>query len=414
MKTSKTFIYAVRSLLQHKLRAALSVLGIICGVMAVLSMLSIGEGAKQEALRQIEQLGTRNIFLKATSLTTGQSLKARERLSRGLGFHDVKLIQRGGLDVRDVASLKELTAPVIGTTKDITPQIVAASSNYAKIQKLPIAQGRFISDQDIARRNLVCVIGDNVAHSLGLQRITKSQVRIGNNLFRIVGILERQNFKSDKSSVVSVRNYNDMIFIPFGTENAVNRIPENKNRSESELSEVVIQVTSSDHVSQAALAIRRIMEVSHGGVEDYQVIIPQELLRQLKKTQRTFNIVLGSIACISLLVGGIGIMNIMLATVLERTREIGIRRAVGATRKNIITQFLVESVLLTVSGGIIGIVAGTGGVWLISTMAGWKTAITPLSLILPVVMSLLVGIFFGLYPAYVAARMDPITALRHE
>jgi len=156
------------------------------------------------------------------------------------------------------------------------------------------------------------------------------------------------------------------------------------------------------------------MEISHGGVEDFQMVVPQELLRQSQKTQRTFNIVLGSIACISLLVGGIGIMNIMLATVSERTKEIGIRRAVGAAREHIMIQFLAESVLLTFSGGIIGVVAGIAGVWLITAMAGWKTAVTIWSIILSLLMSTLVGIFFGMYPAYHAAKMDPIAALRHE
>jgi putative ABC transport system permease protein len=173
-------------------------------------------------------------------------------------------------------------------------------------------------------------------------------------------------------------------------------------------------VQKTEQVLKAAGIIRRVMEISHGGVEDYQMVIPQELLQQSQKIQRTFNIVLGSIACISLLVGGIGIMNIMLATVSERTKEIGIRRAVGAAREHIMIQFLAESVILTFSGGIIGIAAGIGGVWFITMLAGWKTAITFWSIIFPLVMSILIGIFFGLYPAHRAAKMDPIAALRHE
>jgi putative ABC transport system permease protein len=180
------------------------------------------------------------------------------------------------------------------------------------------------------------------------------------------------------------------------------------------LTEIVIQARRTDQVLHIARLVGRIMELAHGGAEDYQMVIPLELLHQSQRTQRTFNIVLGSIALISLLVGGIGIMNIMLATVSERTREIGIRRAVGATRKHITVQFLVESVLLTFSGGIFGVAIGIGGVWLITTLAGWQTAVTLWSIMLPLGMSIIVGIFFGLYPAYKAARMDPIAALHHE
>jgi putative ABC transport system permease protein len=181
-----------------------------------------------------------------------------------------------------------------------------------------------------------------------------------------------------------------------------------------EVTELVVGVSTAQQVLRSVPAVKRILEVTHGGAEDYQIIVPQELLNQSRKIQRTFNIVLGSIAFISLLVGGIGIMNIMLATVSERTKEIGVRRAFGATYSDIIIQFLAESTILTFTGGMIGIIIGLGGVWLISAIAKWSTAITVLSLVLPLLTSILVGIFFGLYPAYAAAKMDPIAALRYE
>lgn len=383
--------------------------------MAVLAMLSIGEGAKREALSQIEQLGTRNIYLKAIVLTKDQRIKARERLSRGLSPYDKDRIIKGCAAVQDVACLKELSASIVGMLKEVSPQIVACSSNYAEVQKLAVSYGRFISDQDIESKNMVCVVGDSVANRLGPDSSPGGYIRMGNSLFKVVGVLERYDIRTTKSSVISVRNYNEMVFIPLGAERALVRAIYRKAMgSTAELTELIIQMRKTEQVLKAAGILRRIMEISHGGAEDYQMVIPQELLRQSQKTQRTFNIVLGSIACISLLVGGIGIMNIMLATVSERTREIGIRRAVGAAREHIMIQFLAESVMLTFSGGIIGIAAGMVGVWFITAMAGWKTAITIWSIVLSLLMSTLVGIFFGLYPAYHAAKMDPIAALRHE
>lgn len=403
-----------RSLLTHKLRAALSILGVICGVMAVLAMLSIGEGAKREAIRQIEQLGTKNIYIKAIPLTESQERKAVERLSRGLSTYDADRVINGCKLVKEVSYLKEISASITGMSREISPQIAACSHNYARILNLHTRQGRFITEEDISNKNLVSVIGANVAKNLGLNGKIGSQIRIEDNLFKIVGVLKRYDATTSKSSALSVRNFNDMLFVPSGTERALGQAAFSRRHRVDGLTELIIQMEKTEDVIKGADLIKRIIEVSHGGVEDYQIVIPLSLLKQSQQTQRTFNIVLGSIAGISLLVGGIGIMNIMLATVTERTREIGIRRAVGAKQRHIIIQFLAESVMLTFSGGVIGIAAGIGGVWLITTLAGWKTAVTALSLILPLLMSILVGISFGLYPAYMAAKMDPIDALRYE
>jgi putative ABC transport system permease protein len=414
-KLFKFIKLAVKSLLQHKLRATLSILGVVCGVAAVLSMLSVGEGAKRESLAQIEQLGARNIYVKSVSQTETQERKSRAKLSQGLTLYDAQRILNGCRDVQDVAGLRELKASVFGAAKDVTPLIVASTPNYAPLLKIPIGNGRFISDQDMQESKLVCVVGDNVANSMGVSGIIGNHLRIENSLFNIVGILRRIESKVEKSGAISLRNYNDMVFIPLTASNLVNKTASSSGPNASpEVTELIVAVSTSQQVLKSVPAVKRTLEITHGGVDDYQIVVPQELLNQSRKIQRTFNIVLGSIAFISLLVGGIGIMNIMLATVSERTKEIGIRRAFGATYRDIIIQFLAEATILTFTGGIIGIIVGLGGVWAISAIAKWNTAITMLSLVLPLLTAILVGIFFGLYPAYAAAKMDPIAALRYE
>ncbi len=408
---------ALRSLLHQKLRSLLSVLGVVCGVMAVVAMISIGEGAKQETIAQIEQLGTRNIYIKAVALTDNQMAKARERLSLGLTIADKKRIEHGCATAEEIACLREISASILGLPREISPQVVGCSANYAHIMSMHISTGRFIAPLDGQRQNLVCVLGSEVARRLeGLGRPGKF-IRINNDLFKVVGVLNRIKQQTGSTSTVSTRNYNEMVFVPLEAAATLCRQSadgEKRNCAAHQLSEIVVRVARAEEVLTTARLVERIMEVAHHYTQDYQFVVPLELLQQAKRTQRTFNLVLGSIAGISLLVGGIGIMNIMLATVSERTREIGIRRAVGATRRHIMVHFLLESVMLTISGGIIGLLCGLGAVWAISWFAGWRVAISLWAVALPVIMSILVGIFFGLYPARKAAHVDPIVALRHE
>ena len=339
-KFLKTVSIAARSLMQHKLRSFLSILGIVCGVMAVLSMISIGEGARKEIVQQIEQLGTRNIYVKAVSLTAEQRRRARERLSTGLGLKDMKRIRAGCRNVRFVAALKEITATVTDAPGAISPQIVAVTATYDDTQNLVLSRGRFISELDERQRNMVCVIGNDIYAKMGVRGRLGRHLRIENQLFKVVGVLNRFHRRKTKAGAIAVRNYNEMMFIPLGAHSVLKGATLRKRRaSDLELTEMVIQIRQMDQVLEAAKVIDRIVKISHNNVKDYQLIIPQELLRQAQEAQRTFNIVLGAIAGVSLLVGGIGIMNIMLATVSERIREIGIRRAVGASRSDIIFQF---------------------------------------------------------------------------
>ena len=403
--------------MHQKLRSLLSVLGVVCGVMAVVAMISIGEGAKQETAHQIEQLGTRNIYIKAVALTDNQVAKARERQSRGLTLADLQRIANGSTAAQRIASLRQISTSILGLPREILPQVVACSANYARLLGLHISAGRFIAPQDRRRKNLVCVLGSEVASRLEEVGKPGKFIRINNHMVKVVGILSRIEHQTGTASTVSTRNHNEMVFVPLETAGTLDGLRAGRGQKAGavhQLSEIVVQVARTEDVVATARLVKRIMAVAHHDTQDYQFVVPLELLKQAERTQRTFNLVLGAIAGISLLVGGIGIMNIMLATVSERTREIGIRRAVGATRRDIVVHFLLESVMLTLSGGIIGLLCGLGAVAAISWFAGWRVAISLWAVALPVIMSFLVGIFFGLYPARQASNVDPIVALRHE
>ncbi len=408
-----------QSLLDHKLRSGLSTLGIICGVMAVLTMISIGEGAKHDLLLQIEQLGTKNIYLKPRVLSEEQQNQAGANLSAGLTPADAIRIRNGYARIKDIALLNEVKATVLDTQSSAAPQVIAVSDNYGEILGLGMAQGRFISAVDGDLKQPVCVLGASLAAQLGSRANIGSRIRIEDQLFKVVGKLKNFERKANagKKAAISVRNYNDTIMIPFGLGALVSpseKIMAPLARHTPRVSEIIVQVRDSDLVVPAAKRIQRIVCLSHNGVLDFQVIVPRELLRQARQTQKTFNLILGAIAGISLLVGGIGIMNIMLASVYERTREIGIRRAVGATRTDIVWHFLTESILLTSVGGVAGVFMGIITAAAVSRLGQWQTLITAWAILLPVLMAVLVGVFFGIYPAVQASKMDPIKALRHE
>jgi putative ABC transport system permease protein len=222
--------------------------------------------------------------------------------------------------------------------------------------------------------------------------------------------MEQKTLKKGRASVIKLRNVNQDVYVPISTARL--RLPD--ENAVGSVQEIAIQVEAPDEVVHTAQIVKRLLTRSHQGVEDFEIVVPAELLAQAQSTQRVFNIVMGSIAAISLLVGGIGIMNVMLTTVTERTKEIGIRRAVGATQRTILTQFLIETVLVSTSGGCLGIVLGSAMAKGIHFFAGWETVISPSGTLLAFVISALVGVVFGLYPARRAARMDPIAALRFE
>lgn len=407
-KTEAHLRYAARSLWQHRLRALLSVLGIVCGVSSFVAMICVGEGAKRETLAQIEQLGTSNVLVRAAAMSNDQIVEARQRGSRGLTFSDGDRLRNSITRVASVAAVLEMKVTTIALSRQTAPQVLAVTPNFGGVQGLDVATGRFISDADSTDRNLVCVLGHSLALSLGPAGRPGGQLRLQNSLCKVVGVLRQFERNSGKNSAIAVRDFDNAVLVPLGTVGALAG-----GRSDA-VSELVVRLGSSDDVIPTLPLIRRVLEVNHRGADDYRILVPQELLRQAQRTQSTFDAVLGSVAGISLLVGGIGIMNVMLASVMERRREIGIRRSVGATQRHITVQFMTEAVLLTSIGGLIGVVVGLLGTALLAGVTGWPTAVSVWAVLLPLFMSALTGLFFGLYPALQAAKLDPIAALRYE
>ncbi len=404
-------VTAWRSLLVHKLRSFLSILGVICGVMAVMAMTSTGEGARQEILAQIEDMGLKNIYIKRISLSEEQQREAGEKKSHGLSLDDLRRLQHNEKGIVRAAAIQELVASPIGTQQEIIPKVMQCTADYAEILSLTVTSGRFITPQDCQRHSLVCVLGASLAKRMGKEGRIGQFVRLEDSLYKIVGILAEYRTPEKKMSKASKDNFNTTLLIPL-VMNDYRGTSAIDLADTAPVTEIVVEVDKKQHVVAVSLMIDRLLQITHNTVQDYQLLIPLQLLSQSLKTQRVFDLVLAVTGGISLFIGGIGIMNIMLAAVSERKREIGIRRAVGATKRDIALQFLTESVLLTSGGGIVGVLAGFICVDVIETTAGWSMRITAVSLLVPFFLAVLTGVFFGLYPAIQAAKLDPMHALR--
>lgn len=392
---------SAKSLLQHRLRSFLSTLGVLFGVAAIIAMLSIGEGAKQETLEQISELGMNSILIRQHHLSEEQRAIATEQKSFGLSLEDVEALRNNVPGLVKISPLKEIKATITGSSNQLSPEILSVTHVFGEAKGLQLKEGRFICDLDQVQRKHVCVIGESIAKLLGNQGRVGGMLRLKSAHYEIIGVLQPTHRKLSKHHHIAMRNLDQAVFIPL----------ESTFSHEDSLAEITLYIENLKGMDNAALMTKKILGKLHGGYEDYQVIIPQELLMQAAQTQRTFNLVLGGIATLSLLVGGVGIMNIMLATVSERTREIGIRRAVGASQKDILHQFLLETFLLTISGAVLGVFIGIILSEAIALLAGWKTIITFWSIFIALFMASVVGGVSGFYPAYQAAKMNPIQAL---
>jgi putative ABC transport system permease protein len=399
----------MRGLLLRKGRSLLSTLGIVFGVAAVIAMMAIGEGARREAVEQVQLLGTNNIRVKPLALTGEKRAEAERRSERGLTHHDAHLIRESVPALLGVAPLKFVNAEVRFEGRPGVAQVVGTDPAHESVTNFRVATGRFITPVDIAEAKTVCVLGSELKEELfGLRGAVGAKVRIGEAWFTVIGVMEPKTVRGGRATVIKVRNINRDVYIPITA--ALRRLPESQGGST--IDEIAIRVAEAETLSLTARLVRELLNRTHRGVEDYEVMIPEELLGQAQRTQRLFNIIMGSIAGISLLVGGIGIMNIMLANVTERTREIGIRRAVGATKGEILLQFLIEAVLVCFAGGLLGILLGFVMAAAITFYAGWATGFSPVSVLLAFGTTAMVGLFFGLFPARRAAELDPVRALR--
>ena len=396
----------------HRLRSGLTALGVIFGVAAVIGMASIGEGAKREALRQIELLGASNIIIDEDRPDEGESrFEALDKNPTGLTRLDANSLQ-------ELLPNQVKVTPMRIEEREITVgrivaklNVVATTEDHFELYHLNAVKGRTLSFLDEEGFAKVCVLGWGAKRELfPLDDPIGKRVKIDDQLYSVVGVVDKQLTGKGNIEGLDLRNQNKDIYLPLSSW--LKRNP--PGNSESELTRIVVQVKSTDYLSNIAGLCKRILQRRHRQVVDFKVIIPEQLLRQHRETQRIFNIVMGTIASISLLVGGIGIMNIMLASVLERTREIGIRRAVGAKRADIARQFLAEAVLLSVSGGVIGVIVGFVLAYVITLYAGWETVVSVWAVLIAFGVSVSVGIIFGWLPARRAAMLDPIAALRAE
>jgi putative ABC transport system permease protein len=411
MEYSESLRIGIKSIAVHKLRSLLTTLGVIFGVAAVVSMLSIGEGAKRAAIEQIKLLGTNNIRVNHLNLTGEQAEEADKKASHGLSYFDGQLIRTNLPNVTGVTPLKFVEIEVMRGNKESSGRVVGTDASYEWVANFHPYEGRFITPLDVQEAKRVCVIGAEIRSELfGYHNPIGRRIIIGDDWFTVVGVMESKTLKEGKASVIKLRNINKDIYIPITT--ALKRFTDDDRPDLVE--EIAIQVRDESQVMTTSEIVKRILKRTHNGVNDYEIIIPAELLAQSQKTQRVFNIVMGSIAAISLLVGGIGIMNIMLASVTERTKEIGVRRALGATERDILIQFLNETVLVSATGGMIGVILGAIMAKGINLFAGWDTVISLYSVVISFGISALIGVIFGIYPARQAAKMNPIAALRFE
>jgi putative ABC transport system permease protein len=423
MKQSKILKYissGVENLLLHKLRSLLTMLGVVFGVGSVVAMLAVGEGASKDALEQINKLGSRNIIISSVKPLSdeGQKSTTTSFLSMyGLKFDDYQRITESYENVEKTAPAKIFRKETRLGSRLMELRVVGTSQDWFKLIPRQLMAGRVIFDYDVQNYSPVAVLTEYGARKLLATKETIGQViRIGSDSFRVIGIIKSE---SGTAGNMQIPDQEIDVYIPFNVAKQYYGDIDRKFSSGSlememvELHQIIVEVNDIENVETTAAAITAMLKRFHKKT-DYKVSVPLALLKQARATKRTFNIVLGSIAGISLLVGGIGIMNIMLASVTERTREIGIRRAIGAQKRQIVIQFLVETMVLSIIGGIIGIGVGIGIPLIITTIAGMPTVITLWSVLLPLVISGATGIIFGLYPAVIAAGVDPIIALRHE
>jgi putative ABC transport system permease protein len=441
----RTIQLAMKSLMLHKLRAGLTMLGMVLGVSSVIAMLAIGRGAKEQAQAQVLKLGATNIIVRSVKPPPESAVNSggASVLRYGLLRKDFDLLNKTIPTITQAIPIRELSKSARHRQHGITARIVGCTADYLDINHLDMAQGRFITDDDRKQKKNVAVLAAGTADDLfQYENPIGQSVRIGDKFYSIVGVTMPRQASAAIGGSMSGQDYNLDIYIPLETMRVrmgdlnIDRTAGAFSSEYWELSQITLRVDSQDNVVETANVIRESMKQNHKTDGDYAIVVPLELLKQAEQMGVIFNLVGGLIAAISLVVGGIGIMNIMLATVTERTREIGIRRALGARRRDITIQFLTETIVLSGTGGIIGILLGLSTKYAFAGIRSFVESFilesgkadsdfaqmfsemrpepVPWSLPLAFFISVGIGIIFGIYPAHAAAKLDPIEALRHE
>lgn len=401
------------NLMIHKLRSLLTMLGMIFGVAAVVSMLSIGAGAQQKVMAFIEQLGVRNLIVEAKEANNYQTLQKVRQTSPGLTFDDYRAI-RGVSGVVEATPRKRFApSKLIPKAEQEDPQVYGVNQNYLHIAGLRVTQGRFFDAQENAAAAPVCVLGSAAKFNLfGSADAVGQYIKVNDQWFHVIGVVAPELAAQTDVAGVPNQDLNNLIYAPVNA--VVLRLEDSMSDLKDEIDGMYLHLAPAADSASVAEVVRGVLNTTHHNAGDFTVIVPAELLAEQQRTERLFNTVMVAIASISLLVGGIGIMNIMLASILERTREIGVRRAVGARQSDIVRQFVVEAILISFAGGVLGIVFGFGMSRLIAWLAAWSTIVTASSILLAFLVSISVGMIFGIYPAMKAARLDPVEAIRYE
>lgn len=402
------------SLLVHKLRSLLTMLGMIFGVGAVVAMLSITAGAQKEMMSYIDLLGVNNIIIEAKEAVDRNELQARRTISPGLTFRDYRAIAENVPGIEAITPRKRFKPQrVLPKSSREIPTLIGVEPSYLEINSLKVVEGRFFNSEDNRQSAPVCVLGESAkVDLLGFEDAVGKYVKINDIWLQVIGILAPQATADTQMEDLEVAGSNNLVIAPLNT--VMRRFEDSNSYLKDEIDGIYIKVTEGTDSIETANVVGAILTSTHKDAGDFDVTVPAGLLEQRARTQFIFNIVMICIAGISLLVGGIGIMNIMLATVLERTREIGIRRAIGARQADIVRQFLTEAVLISIVGGLIGIVFGYSLSQIIAAAAGWSTVVTTASIAVAFGVSVGIGLLFGIYPAVQAAKLDPIEAIRHE
>lgn len=404
----------LQNLTVHGLRSLLTMLGMIFGVAAVVAMLSIGAGAREKVMALIEQMGVHNLIVEAKETTEYQAHAKMRRISPGLTLEDYRVIRDDLPGINASTPRKRMTpSKIIPRSQQDMPVVYGVTPEYEQIAGLHVVEGRFFDQQDEDRGAPICVLGGAARWNLfGAAEPLGQYVKVNEQWFHVIGVVSPQLSADTEAAEAPAMDVNNVIYTPLNS--ALLRLEDSYSDARDEIDGIYLNMRDGVDMASAANVVRAVLDSSHHGADDFSIVVPAELLAEQRKTERLFNAVMVAIASISLLVGGIGIMNIMLASILERTREIGLRRAVGARQSDIVRQFVVESTMISVAGGTIGVVLGFFISRLIAWLAGWSTIVTPGSVALAFLVSISVGLIFGIYPATKAARLDPVEAIRYE